>query len=429
MLNPRAFLEDCMLSGLRRFWSNGMPWSLVNAAITTSFAYNVTPACKKSWTTLTGLAWSNADDPLTITLPCPRCAINLRVPWTTCSRISTHPFDGIPDLIGTGYGDGNLQHPCWSCRTTLNKPLLCVAKFINDANCLLNPTINRPMPGTLLDHRDGKPPLSPSPSSWSADPLATFPNRLFKKHNAHPNRQVTGLIYAQSTMNDVQERIGRMVRRNGSGAGSGIYVRKMMARYWDNHSPFALDLCSAVMRQGVFVEKMHKIDWLHSPAATATMERLVAKYHRFFGIMAKHPHSVAVPTLDVDLAWHTHQLSPAAYYQYSVAKTKRFIDHDDKIDEDALSAHFAWTSKAYQDKYGEVYSECTCWYCEAVRTAVINPIGRLLGVSTQEQGILFIYALSPFLLFFRPEPRTDTSGKTFSRREIPCLGPSESPSP
>ncbi|KAH6628758.1 hypothetical protein F5144DRAFT_537475 [Chaetomium tenue] len=404
MLNPRAFLEDCMLAGLRGFWSTGMPWRLINTAITTSFAYNVTPACKTSWAALTGLAWSNADDPLTITLPCPRCTTNLQIPWTTCSNPPGYPFDGIPDLTGTGYGDGmsrlwphaagrrgsshgNLQHRCGTCQTTLNKPLLCVAKFTNDANCLLNPTINRPMPGTLLDLRSGKPPLSPSATSWSASPPATFPNRLLKKRNDNPRMQVTGLVLSstQPTMNDVREKVEKMVRRNGSGAGSGVYIRKMMARYWDNHSPFALDLCSAIMRQGVFVEKMHKIDWLHSPAARATMERLVAKYHRFFDIMAKYPHSVAVPTLDVDLAWHTHQLSPGAYYQYSVAKTEKFIDHDDKIDEDALSAHIAWTSKTYRDMYGEVYSECTCWYCEAVRTAVINPIGRLLGISTQEQ--------------------------------------------
>lgn len=141
------------------------------------------------------------------------------------------------------------------------------------------------------------------------------------------------------------------------------------------------------MRQGVFVEKMHKLDWLHSPAARKTMERLVTKYDRFFAIMSKYPRNVAVPTLDIDLAWHTHQLSPGAYYAFSVSKFPyRFIDHDDKIDEDALSAHFEWTSRTYQDMFGEVYSKCTCWYCEAVRTSVVNPVGRLLGASKQEQG-------------------------------------------
>ncbi|KAK3060723.1 hypothetical protein LTS18_007901, partial [Coniosporium uncinatum] len=38
--------------------------------------------------------------------------------------------------------------------------------------------------------------------------------------------------------------------------------RRMMSRYWYNSSPFALDLSSAVIRQGSFIEKMHNIDWL-----------------------------------------------------------------------------------------------------------------------------------------------------------------------
>jgi hypothetical protein len=169
---------------------------------------------------------------------------------------------------------------------------------------------------------------------------------------------------------------------------------------------------------------MYKLDWLHSPTARETTERLVGKYQRFFDIMAKHPHAVAVPTLDVDLAWHTHQLSPGAYYRYSVAKTSRFIDHDDKIDEDALSAHFAWTSKVYQDTYGEVYSECTCWYCEAVRTAVINPLGRLLGISSQEQGNYYLTCVLPPL--FLPGTPTDTPN---SCRDFPHLRTSPSSPP
>lgn len=82
-----------------------------------------------------------------------------------------------------------------------------------------------------------------------------------------------------------------------------IAVRRMMSRYWDNSSTFALDLVGAVIRQGSFIEKMHSIDWIHSPAVGATMTRLIAKYRRYFEILAKFPEQVAVPTLDVDLAW------------------------------------------------------------------------------------------------------------------------------
>jgi len=44
-----------------------------------------------------------------------------------------------------------------------------------------------------------------------------------------------------------------------------------------------------------------------------------------------------------------------------------FIDHDDKGRETTLSEAFAWTSKIYQQMFQQLYSECTCWCCEAVR--------------------------------------------------------------
>ncbi|KAG8411380.1 hypothetical protein J3459_015741 [Metarhizium acridum] len=80
-------------------------------------------------------------------------------------------------------------------------------------------------------------------------------------------------------------------------------VQKMISQYWKNFSAFALDLCGAVMRQGLFVDKMVKLDWLHSPSARDTMARLITKYHNCMKLMELHPKQVAVSTLDVDLAW------------------------------------------------------------------------------------------------------------------------------
>lgn len=104
---------------------------------------------------------------------------------------------------------------------------------------------------------------------------------------------------------------------------SRTHIRKMLSRYWNNISPFALDLAGAVHRQSIFTDKMHQvcgtkllasvvamiaahddqIDWIHSPSATETMSRLIVKFDRFIQIMAINPHHIAVPTLDVDLAW------------------------------------------------------------------------------------------------------------------------------
>ena len=82
-----------------------------------------------------------------------------------------------------------------------------------------------------------------------------------------------------------------------------VAIRRMMSSYWENSSIFSLDLVGAVIRQSSFVEKMHNIDWIHSPAVESTMTRLITKYERYFAILRNHPAKVAVPTLDVDLAW------------------------------------------------------------------------------------------------------------------------------
>jgi hypothetical protein len=181
------------------------------------------------------------------------------------------------------------------------------------------------------------------------------------------------------SMNDVKELIEKtitnksIVQKVNSKTFGGtllrqerLAIRKMMSRYWDNPSCLSMELGGAVIRQSVFVEKMHSIDWLHSPAARETMNRLLQKYARFIYIIGTYPLHTAVPTLDVDLGWHTHQLSPKQYLDYSMKKCKKFIDHDDKMEEDVLSASFEWTSKTYEKHFQEVYSECTCWYCEGM---------------------------------------------------------------
>ena len=91
--------------------------------------------------------------------------------------------------------------------------------------------------------------------------------------------------------------------------GSRIAVRKVLSHYWDNSSIFGIDLVGAVLRQGTFVQKMVKLDWLRSPSTMSTVQRLIVKYHRFVRLAADWPKKTVVPTLDVDLAWVSHLVS------------------------------------------------------------------------------------------------------------------------
>ncbi|PTB62030.1 hypothetical protein BBK36DRAFT_1172875 [Trichoderma citrinoviride] len=399
MLNPRAFLEDAMRYGLASFWPAGMPWELIHRAIDADFNYNVSDQAKIQWVAKTGHRWRNQDDDMSKILKCPFCPSKNEVPWTTCGMKKDMTDIEFTGLIGNGYGDGKFNHRCPSCGNENYKELLSVSKFVSDSSLLLSQSV--PMPGTVLDPGSGCPELVPEGSAGERY-FRTFPNRMIK---LELRSSVLELIKPPLQPSEKSDKVKEMIQdvltnvkrirnvdsdrglfgRNQIHPWAGITIRKMMSRYWQNFSPFALDLCAAVMRQGVFIEKMVNIDWLHSPTARDTMTRLIVKYDLFVQIMQKHPGKVVVPTLDVDLAWHTHQLTPSHYYYYTVSKTGRFIDHDDKIDEDKLSRCFEWTTKTYQDMFGAVYSECTCWYCETIRSSQISPIGRLLGLSSTEK--------------------------------------------
>lgn len=276
-------------------------------------------------------------------------------------------------MKGTGYGDRDFLYGCDKCGGQVSHELLRVAKFRKDTENLI--MRDWPLGGTILSTKIGIPnaPLEKELDSH----YETLPNRLI---GLGLRSNVLELIDTSNpSINSVKELIENALRdkaivrkvnqRLAVESGSlkpeeRRSIRKMMSRYWDNSSIFALELGSAVIRQSGFVDKMQSIDWLHSPAVRQTMNRLLTKYARFIEIIATFPMEGAVPTMDVDLAWHTHLLSPKAYFDYTIMKCKRFIDHNDKVDEDSLSTRFEWTCKTYEKLFQEVYSECTCWYCE-----------------------------------------------------------------
>ncbi|KAH8813048.1 hypothetical protein F5884DRAFT_879283 [Xylogone sp. PMI_703] len=395
MLNPRNYLEDCIRFGLKDLWATGLPWKAVNAVIDTNFNYSPPVEAQTRFTEHVGLHWDNAKDSLTKTLPCPGCSAQLEVPWTTCGLSDKPSAKELSELYGTGYGDRDFSYACNKCGIEVTHPLLRVAKFRKETeNLLLH---NWPLGGTILSPQTGQPDAPPLSAAGTYP--NTFPNRLIAIALKTNILEMIGQNQTkQPTMDDVRSLIESSLTRSivrqvnkkqafESGTltlSERISIRKMMSRYWENASIFALELGGAVLRQSIFVEKMHNIDWIHSGQRN-TMTRLITKYVRFFQIMAAHPLTVAVPTLDVDLAWHTHQLSPKQYYEYSDKTCNKFIDHDDKMEEDRLNTSFEWTSKTYEKMFGEVYSECTCWYCEAIRAKHSSTTGKIFGTSKHEK--------------------------------------------
>ncbi|KAI1111527.1 hypothetical protein F5Y14DRAFT_424851 [Nemania sp. NC0429] len=130
------------------------------------------------------------------------------------------------------------------------------------------------------------------------------------------------------------------------------------------------DLVDAVKRQSAFVDKMERQLWIRSPAVEGTLSRAIIRYERFLKLFKLYPKTMLVPTLDIDLVWHTHQCSPAQYGLATRRMAGRFIDHNDKLGTTTLDPAFENTKALYRVRFADEYRLCTCWDCEALRSTI-----------------------------------------------------------
>ncbi|KAI1122936.1 hypothetical protein F5Y10DRAFT_252890 [Nemania abortiva] len=131
-------------------------------------------------------------------------------------------------------------------------------------------------------------------------------------------------------------------------------------------------LVDAVERQSAFVEKMEKQLWIRSPAVEGTLSRGIIRYERFLKLFKLYPKKMLVPTLDIDLVWHTHQCSPSHYGLATTERAGRFIDHNDKLGTQTLNPAFEDTKALYRIRFADEYQTCLCWDCEALRSTIAS---------------------------------------------------------
>lgn len=92
---------------------------------------------------------------------------------------------------------------------------------------------------------------------------------------------------------------------------------------------------------------MHELRWaqpnfFENPEDEIVLKHAIARYHafvpiftlkvnlsylyRFLDLVASSPKSFFVPTIDIDLAWHTHQLMASKYNKDCRNYVGRFVD-------------------------------------------------------------------------------------------------------
>ncbi|KAH4044073.1 hypothetical protein HBI24_240210 [Parastagonospora nodorum] len=375
MLNPRIYLEDSVRYTKPTLWRTAFPWARIYQIIDKE-TFEYSPGTESVFEQATRLRWNSLQDERLATIKCPQCRTTCNLPWTR------PPTESVPETLeiylanDTGFAGSEFDHRCSTCSLVITHEKLRVGKFCDDTDSLIQN--KRPLSGTILNAW-GEPSGTTTGKKLGTHD-AFFPHRVIETKTEFRGPWIRPRM-SKMTMELLKLNFQNLMRTQSDvllvnaqqkkpyfiAKASRIAVRKVLSHYWDNSSVFGIDLVGAVLRQGVFVQKMTKLDWLHSPTLMSTTQRLIVKYHRFVRLAAENPQKIVVPTLDVDLAWHTHQLTPKSYYAYTMAETKKFLNHDDKIPESNLHNSFQFTSLAYEKKYAQPYSECCCWYCECTR--------------------------------------------------------------
>ena len=136
-----------------------------------------------------------------------------------------------------------------------------------------------------------------------------------------------------------------------------IFARLRVAYMGIVHPFLSIDLVAASLRQREFATKITspECSGMDSPFA---LYKATTRYHKFMLLMNRDGKKARflVPTMDIDLCWHTHQLFSRPYREWCLQHLHRAINHDDTIGSGDLGQGLRVTSLAWLEAYREPYT-------------------------------------------------------------------------
>ncbi|CAL1714287.1 unnamed protein product [Somion occarium] len=354
LLNPIWYHEDCKRLPALKVLSD-LKDRLLTAVVRIGDIRSHVPSAERtsSWHKQTGTYF----DPLESTshmshrdVECPYCWKLIKTPLITDKD--------------TGYLQTKFAITCSSCRKHITKEILAISKFAQDLVMVVDPE------GAPFKH--GKQGYLAGSVSTAADPFNAKAAVLVK--NALLNNKVLfpkpmpASIHWHEMRTKILKRTDSSISILHREVTACIRLprrrNRILSAYIDD-LPFSIELVSAVLRQGSFIDKMHDFAWTEPGYFDDAVDEVVlvhaiARYHAFLDLMSSSPTALFVPTLDIDLAWHTHQMMGGNYSDQCVTYIRKLVDHDDKIEENYLANAFDITCRAWQERFKIPYMHCGC---------------------------------------------------------------------
>lgn len=269
MLNPRWYAEDCerlpLLARLKDLGDRLLP-AVIEIGDPT--IYHPSGTREISWAARTGMPW----DPFEAS----RKTIHRRVRCPKCNKEVETPYL-TPE--GTGYAQRKFAVACSSCRLSITKEGLGLAKFADDLvsdHKTQHVGFGVYLAGTL--HTEMK---------TTDEVRANRIKNAFVRANALSSRtQITRAQWRQEILEKFNYSIAALPAAVSllllDGGGRRI-VNRILSAYTDDR-PFSIDLVGAVIRQGSFIEKMHSFGWTQAdffdaPQDEVVLVHAITRYH------------------------------------------------------------------------------------------------------------------------------------------------------
>ncbi|KAG8957478.1 hypothetical protein FRC03_010116 [Tulasnella sp. 419] len=280
-----------------------------------------------------------------ITIECPGCRTPVAVRWY--------------EEDGSGYSQDGFRKRCSSCPANLTRQTLGIAKLAQDLDEIKANPDTKALAGLLLEPRTGQPDLD-FVREWNSNLITKLPS-LKSETDTHP----LGWDFEHA----VEVLKHGFVQPDENGPSYRAWMKRVMKSY-NTWTSFSINLRAAANRQFKFINKIASFGWLE-PSAFFTEEddaqgesralrRFVTQYHAFLDLMAVNLDAFLVPTLGIDLAWHTHQLFHDEYRKSTIDLLGTLVDHDDAVEGKNLAASYSNTALLWQSRYRIPYSICGC---------------------------------------------------------------------
>ncbi|EUC64071.1 BAR domain protein, putative [Rhizoctonia solani AG-3 Rhs1AP] len=357
LLNPVAYYEDSdsRYPGLKLI--GGFPLNRVGSRMRkeeTQVYYTPTLSQIEEWELRTQepfelpLSTTLSD---TITLACPMCSNpDLTAPWLMEPTLVDL---GDTTAVGKGYAQSGFAAECQACGEVVTKATLRAERFVREF-VRVRDQIRREKDVWFVNSLINPHTYKPSPS------LASSFTKLCVEgiHDLDENPQLSAHIalgsYFDWSLSEAQRLIEAGFKRKGSTrAWMGDSISRLF-RAFRHNSSVSVDLPGAALRQQKFTSQILSL------GNSVSLTDLITQYHTFLDLCAHHPGKALVPTLVIDLGWHTHMLSGEEYRDDCWRLFEKMVGHEDKVEEGKLASSFEETARLWKSRFGDNYSTCGC---------------------------------------------------------------------